>query len=414
MDAATFESTMAPYGSMLSSLVQGDLVIKVYIKGDEVVKIICADEINIYGTAITYDMQVDVDDEKASGIFDFSVMGESVGLKFEVDGLDESPAGKISVYAAGETIDVNFTSDVKDTDAADSINMNYDVVYNGTSYVTGDVVMNEGDGNSFDGYFSANIADAGEIKVGFAGKNADINKGVSYKVVLDEAYVEADGEKLITMNGYLSVDASQHTANGIDASLPVYDLQTLTEDELDAIIEENMDKLEPWVQTIDSFLGIESPTIEPDTTVVEEPEVEDNMTLTTSTKTVEILGTIPGFEFYMSSDSYVYFETEQWSYVEYSLQEGFTPEEIVSGIYVPETDVLAQEIGQTMDYNGETIYYSYVQDEEFGYKYSAYMFAKDLGDGTVLVVDCGVYDDDETITREQLVEAFNPQYYTVK
>ena len=138
------------------------------------------------------------------------------------------------------------------------------------------------------------------------------------------------------------------------------------------------------------------------------------MTLTTSTKTVEILGTIPGFEFYMSSDSYVYFETEQWSYVEYSLQEGFTPEEIVSGIYVPETDVLAQEIGQTMDYNGETIYYSYVQDEEFGYKYSAYMFAKDLGDGTVLVVDCGVYDDDETITREQLVEAFNPQYYTVK
>ena len=42
------------------------------------------------------------------------------------------------------------------------------------------------------------------------------------------------------------------------------------------------------------------------------------------------------------------------------------------------------------------------------------MFAKDLGDGTVLVVDCGVYDDDETITREQLVEAFNPQYYTVK
>ncbi|MBR3598608.1 MAG: hypothetical protein IKL53_01890 [Lachnospiraceae bacterium] len=414
MDAATFESTMAPYGSMLSSLVQGDFVIKVYIKGDEVVKIICADEINIYGTAITYDMQVDVDDEKASGIFDFSVMGESVGLKFEVDGLDESPAGKISVYAAGETIDVNFTSDVKDTDAADSINMNYDVVYNGTSYVTGDVVMNEGDDNSFDGYFSANIADAGEIKVGFAGKNADINKGVSYKVVLDEAYVEADGEKLITMNGYLSVDASQHTANGIDSSLPVYDLQTLTEDELDAIIEENMDKLEPWVQTIDSFLGIESPTIEPDTTVVEEPEVEDNMTLTTSTKTVEILGTIPGFEFYMSSDSYVYFETEQWSYVEYSLQEGFTPEEIVSGIYVPETDVLAQEIGQTMDYNGETIYYSYVQDEEFGYKYSAYMFAKDLGDGTVLVVDCGVYDDDETITKEQLVEAFNPQYYTVK
>ena len=81
-----------------------------------------------------------------------------------------------------------------------------------------------------------------------------------------------------------------------------------------------MDKLEPWVQTIDSFLGIESPTIEPGTTVVEEPEVEDNMTLTTSTKTVEILGTRPGFEFYMSSDSYVYFETEQWSYVEYSLQ----------------------------------------------------------------------------------------------
>lgn len=417
MDAATFESTMDSYGGMLSGMVKGDLVIKVYIKDDEVVKVICADDVTLYGVQLSYDMQMDIDDEKASGIFDFAVMDESVGLKFEVNDLDDNPVGKVSVYAAGEVIDVNFTVDEQETDAAESVKMTYDVVYNGTSYVTGEVSSNVASDNSFDGYVSANIVDAGELKVGFQGKTTDIVKGVGYKVVLDNAYIEADGMELMTMNGYVSVDASQHTASGIDTSLPVYDVQTLTEDEFDAIIEENMDKLEPWIESVDSFLGIESSepvTIDPNAGVSSVEPEEDNMTLTTSTKTVEILGTIPGFEFYMSSDSYVYFETEEWSFVEYSLAEGLTPEEVASGIYVPSSDVLAQEIGQTMDYNGETIYYSYVQDEEFGYKYSAYVFAKDLGDGTVLVVDCGVYDDDETFTREQLVEALNPQYYTVK
>ncbi len=417
MDASTFESTMNSYKSMLTGLVQDDLVIKVYIADDEIVKIVCADELTIYGAEIEYDIYMDIDDEKASGVIDFAVMGESVGLKFDADNIDENPTGKITLYAASEIIDVNFKITDNSTDSKESCNVYCDVVYNGTTYVTADVTANVDEkNNTFDGNAKIDVMDEGEIEFTFDGGLKDINKGVAYTVELSSCELFVEGTSVLNMTGYVKVDTSEHTASGIDTSIPVYDVTTMSETDLEDVLysEENQSLMESWMENYYAALGIDYTYEEPEVEepVVEEPEDSD-MILDGFNMDVEILGTIDGFVCDMTSDDYIYFQTEEWSYLEYTLYEDITPAEIVEFIYVPTEDVITQEIGQTMDLDGETIYYSYVQDNEFGYLYSGYMFAKDLGDGTVLVVSAGIYDEDDSYTKEQLAQALSTQYYKI-
>ncbi|MBR3833060.1 MAG: hypothetical protein IKJ73_01970 [Lachnospiraceae bacterium] len=409
MDAATFESTMSSYSGVLTSLIQGDLVIKVYIADDKIVKLVCADEVAIYGASISYDMYLDIDDEAVSGVFDFTAMDETVGLKFNVTGLDSNPNGKITVYAAGETIDVNFNGTASDT----SCDVTYDVVYNGTTYVDGTVKTNVDEANhSFNGNASVNIVDAGTIDMNFEGGFKDINKGVGYTFELSKCEFLADGEPMMNMTSKIRIDTSTHTATGIDTSLPVYDVTTLTEADFEQILSDNTALVEAWLDAnSDLFGSYEEPIVEEPVEVVE-PEVDD-MILEGSAKSVEILGTIDGFTLDDVSDWYITYSTEEWSYLEYSIYENFTVEECLDYIYIPEEGVITQELNQTMDLDGETIHYSYVQYDDFGYKYSSYIFVKDLGDGVFLVLTAGIYDDDDSFTKEQLVQALSNQYYQI-
>ncbi len=413
MDASTFESTMGSYSSMFTSLIKSDLVVKVYIVDDKIVKIVCADELNLYGTEIAYNFSLDLGEDAVSGICDFAVMGESAGLKFNVDSMKDKPTGKISLYTPDETVDVNFNGTVTTSGTKESYDIAYDVVYNGTTYVDGKIVSNyDNSSYTMDGNVVVNLPNAGKIDINYAGGFKDVKKGEAYTFELSKCEVKADGESMIDMTAYVKLDTTQTSASGVDSSLPVYDLTTMSEDDLENVITDNMSLIESWMEAnSDLFGSYEAPTItapsEP-----EEPE-ETTMTLVGTDKSVEILGTIDGFEVDMTSEYYIYFETENWSYVEYYIYEGFTPEEIVGDIYIPTEGVLVQELSQTMDLEGETIYYSYVQSEEYGYKYSEYLFAKDIGDGIVLVASAGIYDDEDTFTKEQLVQALSSQYYKI-
>ncbi len=413
MDAATLESTMGSYGSMITSLIQGDLVIKVYVKDDKIVKLVCADDVTIYGTPLEYDFYLDIDDKKMSGVFDISVMDESVGFKFDVDNLDTNPSGKVTVYAAGEIIDVNFKLTDNSSDTKTACNLYFDVVYGGTTYVTCDTTVNaDNSSNTFDGDMVLDIMDEGEIGFEFAGAIKDINKGVGYTLELSKCDVLANGEKMLGMTMAVKVDTSTHEASGIDSSLPVYDVVSMTESDFETIVAENADLVQAWMDANpDLFSGYEEPA-EP--TEPEEPE-EDDMILEAGGKSVEILGTIDGFTLDYVSDWYISYSTEEWSYIEYSIYEGWTPEEVVDFIYIPEEGVITQEIGQTMELDGETIYYSYVQDNEYGSILSSYVFAKEISEGVVLSASIGIYDEDEPVeyTKETLVETLSTKYYQI-
>ena len=415
MDAATFESAMGSYSSVFTSLIQNDLVIKVYVKDKKIVKIVCGDELSLYGATIGYDFSMDIDDENASGALNFDVMGETAGIKFDVENLDTAPSGKVTVFASGEVYDVNFKTTDNSSDSKDSYDVYCDVVYNGTTYVSADIKANmDKSSNAFDGTIVLDIKDAGEIKADFAGGLKDINKGVGYTAELTKCDLFADGEKMMGMTAKLKIDTSTHDAKGIDTSLPVYDVTTLTEADFDSIITENEALINEWLDANQDIFG--STTVEPtEPAEPEEPEEED-MILEAGRTKVEILGCIDGFALDYVSDWYISFVTEEYSYVEYSLYEGWTAEEVVNYIYVPENDVLAQETGgHTMEVDGETIYYSYVQYMSFDMTFSSYMFAKEIGDGVVLCTSVGIYDDDEpvTYTKEMLAETITSKYYKI-
>ena len=419
MDTDTFQSTMSSYSGIFTSLIQNDLVVKVYVKGDKIVKIVCGDELSLYGANIGYDFSLDIDDENASGALNFDVMGETAGVKFNAENIDTAPSGKVTVFASGEVIDVNFKTTDNSSDSKDSYDVYCDVVYNGTTYVTVDMKTNmDKNTNAFDGNMSIDIKDAGVIKAEFAGGLKDVKKGVAYTVELSKCDLYADDEKMVGMAAKIKVDTSTHDAKGIDTSLPVYDVTTLTEATFQDILTDNEALINEWLDSNSDIFGstVVEPTEPAEPTEPDEP-AEDDMILEAELvdKKVEILGCIDGFALDYVSDWYISYATEEYSYVEYSLYEDWTPGEVAEFIYVPEEDVLAQEIGQTIEVDGETVYYSYVQYKSFDMTFSSYMFAKEIGDGVVLCSSIGIYDDDEpvTYTKEMLAETISTKYYKV-
>ncbi len=414
MDADTFQSTMGSYSGVFTSLIQKDLVIKVYVNDKKIVKIVCGDELSLYGASIGYDFSMDIDDENASGALNFDVMGETAGVKFDVENLDTAPSGKVTVFATGEVIDVNFKTTDNSSDSKDAYDVYFDVVYNGTTYVSADIKANmDKNTNAFDGSMSIDIKDAGVIKAEFAGGLKDIKKGVGYTFELSKCDIFADDEKMIGMTANLKIDTSTHDAKDIDASLPIYDVTTLTEVDFENILTENEALIQSWLDANPDLFG--STVVEPtEPAEPAEPE-EDDMILEAGKMKVEILGCLDGFVLDYVSDWYISYDTEEYSYVEYSLFEDWTPSEVVECIYIPEEDILVQEIGQTMDVNGETVYYSYVQYKTYDMTFSSYMFAKDLGNGVVLCSSAGIYDDDEPIayTKEMLAETMTTKYYKI-
>ncbi len=417
MDAATFQSTMGSYSGVFTSLIQNDLVIKVYVKDKKIVKIVCGDELNLYGASIGYDFSMDIDDENASGALNFDVMGETAGVKFNAENIDTAPSGKITVFATGEVIDINFKTTDNSSDSKDAYDVYCDVVYNGTTYVTADIKSSyDKNTNAFDGNVAIDIKDAGVIKAEYAGGLKDIKKGVGYTFELSKCDIFADDEKMLGMTAVLKIDTSTHEAKDIDASIPVYDVTTLTEEAFETIITENEALIQSWTEANSELFGntVVAPDEPTEPAVPSEPE-EADMILEAGDMKVEILGCLDGFALDYVYDWYIAYITEEYSYVEYTLYEGWTPEEVVDFIYIPEEDVLVQETGQTMEVNGETIYYSYVQYKTYDMTFSSYMFAKDLGNGVVLCSSAGIYDDDEPIvyTKEMLAETMTTKYYKI-
>ncbi len=448
MDPATLEAsgltiddvttTMSQMKALIPTLVDGDFVAKVFIKDKKVVKVTSEDDINIMGVSMEYDFYFDYDDKDASAGFTFTVMGESINVSFDADDIHGDTTGKLTFAAAGEFIDVNFNVDREDSDSTNDFVMNADVTYNGTQMVTFDVDSSYNKSTyAIDGVINMNVPDEDvDVTVNYAGGYKNINKGVSYTFALDTIEVLVNEELIVKAGLDISLDTSKVSATGLDTSLPVYDLTVIDETEFNDILTENEAKVTEWmleIMTNEDILTLieslnlvsyeddweEEPDVEDDDWITEPEQEEpaDDMIIEDGDHSVQILGTIAGFQFDYEGSYYIDFMTEEWSMLSYEVLSGdYTAQDILTGyFYLPsdDTTIYNQAVDQTYDLAGEEILYSWVQYQSGDYKVSSYTFVKDLGNGSFLIVDAYIYDDDDVYTVDDLAQALSSQYYSI-
>ncbi|MCM1083272.1 MAG: hypothetical protein NC428_07325 [Clostridium sp.] len=414
MDYATFEATIAQAQQMIPSLISGDFVVKVYIKDKEVVKITSADDISLYGVSMSYDFFLDIDDNDIQGAMTFDIMGEAMNISFEAHDLQGNANGKAVMSVEGDTVEFVYNSTVDDTDAASNVKYNCDVLENGDTIfsINGEKSVNKSD-NSF--HASMTMGDEfDEIAINISGKLTDINKGVSFKLVIDEITLDFDEDIVVKMNMEYAVDTSANTARKYDSSKKVYELATLTETEYENLIDENNDLIMNWLEKLmdNAFINtlLDVFTVYPDEENFDNSDLDesvatntvDDMIIEDGGIRIRILESLPGLTCTYDGITYAIFNDDNNDYdVTYMIFAGMEPRELVD-LYFEELDVDAEDAVVELDSeltlsDGSTVYYSFQKGgtDEFSYG-SQGVYAKDLGNGACVVAAVFVIGHDVT------------------
>ncbi len=425
VDAASMEAVITQLKNMVPQLISGDLLIKVYIVDDEIVKITCEDEVGLYGVDISYNFNLEISDDQAQGLFEVGVAEEKIGIKFDATNEDDVIEGRATVYGLEETIDINFEASEKD----DKIAAYFDICVNGTAIVAVDINVTEKD-DKFTGDVSVEVYDdySGEtydVVASFEGSTTILEKGVSYKTDISSLKLLVNEEEMFDVSMSMTADNSKHTVDTDMVQGTQYDLITMTEDDLIGVIEDNEELLTTWLENFENnagpFADLFSSTDydvdydEPDEPVSTVASV-DAGTLCDGDREVKITGSIDGFKYYMTSDigSYVSYETEAWSDITYTLYSDNTPDDLLKYFYVPDEEyVMEKELDQVMTVNGETIRYSYCLDNAWGDTMATYCMVKEIEPNLCLVVNAMIYVDDDIYTKEQIAEALDSKNYTI-
>lgn len=431
MDEETLNLYIDQIKTMVPSLISGDLVIKVYIDDKKVVKIVSADTMSLYGVSLGYDFYLDMDDNNVSGAFKCSVMDEEVGVKFEAKDIHGNANGTITVYMPGEAVDINFNTTISETDSSYKINSELSAAYNGSEVATAtysyDYIKSD---NTFSGQLICNIVDLGTIEAPFSGGLKDITKGKSITVYFDSIDVSIDGESILNVSYEEKISAGSVSATDYDSSLPVYDLMTITDSDYENIMLDNADNLVNWLdnlynntgafgETIESLFELNDSEMGSDSglDVGANPETfsDEDMVLKDGNSEVMILGSIDGFTIDYACAYFIDYLSENESMIEYTLESDTSIEEIMGYFNMPsdDTEIYAEEENKTISVDGEDITYSMVQYDSYGYKVSMYRMARQIDDGTYLIIDSLVNDDLDSYSVDQIAAALGNQYYSI-
>lgn len=431
MDEETLNLYIDQIKAMVPSLISGDLVIKVYIDDKKVVKIVSADTMSLYGVSMGYDFYLDMDDNNVSGAFKCSVMDEEVGVKFEAKDIHGNANGTIKVYMPGEAVDINFNTTISETDSSYKINSELSAAYNGSEVATAtysyDYIKSD---NTFSGQIICNIVDLGTIEVPFNGSLKDVTKGESYTKYIDSIDVSIDGESILNVSCEGKISAGSVSATDYDSSLPVYDLMTITDSDYENIMLDNADNLVNWLdnlynntgafgETIESLFELNDSEMGSDSglDVGTDPETfsDEDMVLKDGNSEVMILGSIDGFTIDYACAYFIDYLSENESMIEYTLVSDSSIEEIMGYFNMPsdDTEIYAEEENKTISVDGEDITYSMVQYDSYGYKVSMYRMARQIDDGTYLIIDSLVNDDLDSYSVDQIAAALGNQYYSI-
>ena len=407
---------------MVPSLISGDFVVKVYIKDNKVVKITSADQISLYGVSMSYDFFLDMDDNDVQGALNFDINGEVIGISFEAHDLKGNANGKVVMSADGETIEIVYNSTVDNTDAAKNVTFDFVILDDGDNIFSAN---GESRFNKADNTFSANITmgdGIDDVGASVSGKLTDINKGISFKLVVDEITLTVDEETMKMSMEYV-IDTSANTAGKYDSSKKVYELATLTETEFEGILEENNTLIVNWLQelmTNEFFIFMNSTTIpeppmgeplsgEPNEPVATNPQ--GDMILEDGDVKVRILESLSGLKCTYEGVYFITFEDDNYDYeVDYSIYTDMTPDELVK-LYFYYDEETANDEGAVDEIDseltlsdGSKVCYSFSKRGTDAYSYDCEaIYAKDLGNGACIVAEIIVYGHD--VTSAELGEA---------
>ena len=146
--------------AMLPTLIGEDLVLKVYVKGDEVVKITSEASNTIYGATMSYDFYLDISEDAVSGELVIDVAGEKLTITLDVEDADTAPAGKLVMSAGGEDVVVNFSVKDESDENATSTKLYFDVVFDGEEMMTFDISLDmDNKSGDFDAEMVATVYD---------------------------------------------------------------------------------------------------------------------------------------------------------------------------------------------------------------------------------------------------------------
>ena len=422
-DEESIKTTMEQVKAFIPSIVSNDFVVKVYVKGKEVVKITSADNISLAGAQMSYNFELDIDDQAISSVVELDVMGEKVGVKFNVNDRTNMPSGNISIYTPETNIDITFNTTAND-DKKKTVNA--EAKYNGESVFTIDFNEDKKDDNTFAGILNINIPEAGTISASYEG-GYDIKDKVSYREYYDSIKIALDGEDVLELSCEYGIDTSVVEAKNIDSSLHVYDLSTMSESDFENMLLDNQDNITKWAESIDTnaadlidfFTSMEvggdynvDDDYDPDEYEDDEEQTETDTLVLYDTK-VRILGCLDGYTKDYSCEYFIDYVNENGSYIEYMIDNKTYSENFVEDIYIPgeDTEVYTQAINQTVEIDGVIYVYSMVEYDLLGTKVTSYCVLRQIGDDLCLNVNA--YFIDEAVTIEELVKALADDKYEI-
>ena len=419
----------------VKSLITGDFSFNVYVKDDKVVKIEASDTATIMYVKLDYDFYLDIDDNNISCELSLSVpMAEtSVKFGFFINDLKGNTNGQFYVTADDETYDLSFDSVRTESGTAVSRNFTYSLNGNGVSVIKGsfDITTDSAD-NSFDIDLSL-MADGEEMEIIVSGAITDFVPGQSFAISIDKISFGVEGSDTIEFALDYSVNTGSSSAHNIDSSIPVYNLETMTQEEFEAIIVDNTGLIMQWTsdfimntgelgQALMELLETTSDDMDyqeeyEDYEDYGESESSDlsfsDAYLNEDGYSVKIESGLDGFTLDYISDYFVDLVNANNTYIEYEINTYETVEELLTGMDALDCDVLDYVENETIDQDGMEIHYSKIEyNAGYGDK-TIYKFARYMDEDVYLVMTVTYDSAYDSFTADELVMGITDRYVTI-
>ncbi|MBE5946911.1 MAG: hypothetical protein E7259_08250 [Lachnospiraceae bacterium] len=254
LDQATFDMYVNLAIGEIVSMINEDLVIKVYIKGDRIVKITNSYTLSYGGVDLTGDFYVDIDENDMSGALKLYAMGEEVGVLVDVKDVYGDANGTVTCYYGDEEVTCSFESVVEDEDSQYKADVTGEVYYADETILTYSVSSEiSKDDNTFAEEITISVIDGEDtypVTVAWSGAVEDVETGVKYTINLDKIEVLYEDQSIVTLSANYTCDTSVVDAVGPDSSIEVYDLTSTSIEDLENLVLDNQNKIINWVKDI--------------------------------------------------------------------------------------------------------------------------------------------------------------------
>ncbi len=438
MSAEEYKSSMEQVKAMVPSIITSDLQVKVYVKDKKAVKITCKDSISLMGMVkIDYDFWTDYGDNDVSGNISFDVSGTKAGIKYEAHDIKGNTNGTVTVFYGDTEFDVDINKVI--TEAGDTTTSKTTI--SATDYFTIELEksFNKQD-NSVSGAARADIVGADVYEISYTGGWKDIKKGVAYTLAVDSFEVKAAGKTVCTGTFSQTLDTSAITVTPKDDSADVLDIETMTEDDLNTFTEKNDAKMQAWIERLENDASVSGffnileglfsaePIVEdteeeyPDEEIATDDAQEktlDDAVVSTYDDSVKykVNGTIDGFEFNYASDYTVSFSTDEYSTIDYALDQNDDLQSALDDSFysmsnIDSYDVQESNLNQTATVDGREVLYSVEKYVAFEMNCMDMTAVVEIEPGVYLIETVSIYLDDDSFSVEQLLEGLSTKYFT--